>query len=137
MPYRNTPLGSRFSGIFRDQLNNTVELYHNGTLLQAFSASVPSAVTGAFTATTTITAGTGITATTGNVTITSGDLRNTAGNNRLGAVSAFASTEPVSATVWKVGTAPAGAITTSCGAFTDGTTLKKIIAASTVSDIQT
>jgi hypothetical protein len=59
------------------------------------------------------------------------------GNFEAGAVSAFATTEPVSAATFKVGTAPAGAVTTSGGIFTDGTTVKKIIAAGTVSDVQT
>lgn len=59
------------------------------------------------------------------------------GNVEHGAVSAFATTEPVSAATFKTGTAPAGAVTTSGGVFTDGTTVKKIIAAGTVSDIQT
>jgi hypothetical protein len=59
------------------------------------------------------------------------------GNVEHGAVSAFATTEPVSAATFKTGTAPAGAVTTSGGVFTDGATMKKIIAAGTVSDIQT
>ena len=145
MPNRSAPpAGSRYTGLWRDMVNNNIEMYHNGTLVSSFSTSVPNQVTGAFSATGAITAGTSltatagaITATAGNVVITAGDLRNTAGNDRLGAVSAFGTTEPVSATVWKTGTAPAGAITTSGGAFTDGTTVKKIIAAGTVSDIQT
>jgi hypothetical protein len=59
------------------------------------------------------------------------------GNVEHGAVSAFATTEPVSAATFKTGTAPAGAVTTSGGVFTNGTTVKKIIADGTVSDIQT
>lgn len=59
------------------------------------------------------------------------------GNVALGAVSAFATTEPVSATTYKVGTAPAGAVTTSGGLFTDGTSMRKIIAAGTVSNVET
>lgn len=59
------------------------------------------------------------------------------GNVEHGAVSAFASTAPVSAATFKTGTAPAGAAATSGGIFTDGTTMKKIIADGTVSDIQT
>lgn len=55
----------------------------------------------------------------------------------LGTETAFGTTQPTNTLVFKVGTAPAGTITTSCGIFTDGTTLKKIIAANTVSDIQT
>lgn len=55
----------------------------------------------------------------------------------IGTPGAFGMTQPTNALVFKVGTAPAGAITTSCGLFTDGTTLKKIIADGTVSDVQT
>lgn len=73
----------------------------------------------------------------GNLTAINGDVRITAGNLRLGAVSAFGTTEPTSAAVFKQGTAPAGAITTSGGIFTDGTVMKKIIAAGTVSNIET
>jgi hypothetical protein len=55
----------------------------------------------------------------------------------LGTPGTFASTQPTNTLVIKVGTAPAGAITTSVGLFTDGTTMKKIIADGTVSDVQT
>lgn len=61
------------------------------------------------------------------------------GNLRLGVVSAFATTEPTSAVVMKVGTNPVGAITTSGAIFvtTGGATISKIIADGTVSTIQT
>lgn len=126
------PAGSRYTGLWRDMVNNTIELYANGTLLQSFSASVPNATTGAITATTTITAGT-------NLIATAGDARVTAGNLRLGAISTFATTEPTSAVVMKVGTNPVGAITTSGGLFvtTGGATISKIIAAGTVSQVET
>lgn len=138
MPNRSAPpAGSRFTGLWRDMVNNTIELYVNGTLLQSFSTGTPSAVTGAFSATTTITAGTGMTVTTGNDTVTAGDTRITAGNLRLGVVSAFVTTEPTSAVVMKTGTAPAGAITTSGGLFASTTVVRKIIADGTVSDVQT
>lgn len=55
----------------------------------------------------------------------------------LGTPGAFASTQPTNTLVLKTGTAPAGAITTSVGLFTDGTTMKKIIADGTASDVQT
>ena len=55
----------------------------------------------------------------------------------LGTPTAFASTQPTNTLVLKVGTAPAGAIVTSVGLFTDGTTMKKIIADGTVTDVQT
>lgn len=148
MPNRNTPASARHTGWHRDSVNGRLEMYYLGTKVAEISAAA-FAVTGALTATTsiaattsisattTITAGTGLTVTTGNGTITAGDARITAGNVRLGVVSAFGTTEPVSAVVMKAGTAPAGAITTSGGIFTDGTTVKKIIADGTVSDVQT
>ena len=88
--------------------------------------------------TTTMTAGTGLSVTTGNYVQTASDHAVTAGNVRLGAVSAFVTTEPTSAYVMKVGTNPAGAITTSGGIFTTtgGATVSKIIADGTVSQIE-
>ena len=55
----------------------------------------------------------------------------------LGTVSAFATTQPTNTLVLRAGTAPAGAITTAVGLYTDGTTMKKIIADGTASDVQT
>ena len=55
----------------------------------------------------------------------------------LGTVSAFGTTQPTNALVLRAGTAPAGTITTAVGLFTDGTTMKKIIADGTVTDVQT
>ena len=142
MPLRNTPPNSRYTGWFKDQINNQLELYYNNTLVAVASAA-SFAVTGAISATTTlaatttVTAGTGLTVTTGNAVVTAGDLRVTAGNERLGAVSAFATTEPTSALVMKTGTAPAGAITTSGGIFSSSTVVRKIIAAGTVSNVET
>lgn len=142
MPNLDVPTGSKFTGWHRDMKNGTLEAYYNGTRVLASSTTattIPLATTFtlAVTGTTTITAGTGLTVTTGNATVSAGDARITAGNVRLGAISAFATTEPTSAVVMKAGTAPSGAITTSGGIFTDGTTVKKIIADGTVSDVQT
>ena len=138
MPNRSAPpSGSRYTGLWRDMVNNTIELYHNGTLLAAYSASTPNAVTGALSASTTVTAGTGLVATTGNATVTAGDVRVTAGNVRLGAVETFVTTEPTSAIVFKQGTAFAGAITTSGGLQSSATVVTKIIAAGTVSNVET
>ncbi len=157
MPIQNVPQNtSKYTGWFKDQINDVLELYYNGTKVAQASASAFT-VTGALTspstiastttvtsgtsmvATTTVTAGTGLTVTTGNATVTAGDVRITAGNERLGVVSAFMTTEPTSAVVMKEGTNPVGAITTSGGIFctTGGATLSKIIAAGTVSTIQT
>ena len=55
----------------------------------------------------------------------------------LGTASTFGTTQPTNALVLRAGTAPAGAITTAVGLFTDGTTMKKIIADGTVTDVQT
>ena len=155
MPKRNAPAnGSHYTGWFNDQVNSVLELYYNGTKVAQASASAFT-ITGALTspstiastttitagtsisATTTVTAGTGLTVTAGNATVSSGDVRITAGNERLGVVSAFATTEPTSAVVMKAGTAPAGAITTSGGIFSSATVVQKIIAAGTVSNVET
>ena len=55
----------------------------------------------------------------------------------LGTVSAFATTQPTNAMVFRQGTAPAGAITTAAGIYSDGTLLNKIIADGTTSNIAT
>lgn len=118
-----------------DPANTRLDYYYRGTRIGHIASGGLTSAT-ALAATTTITAGTGASVTTGNSVNTAGDERITAGNLRLGAVSAFATTQPTSAVVMKVGTAPAGAIATSGGVFTDGTTVKKIIAAGTVSNVQ-
>ena len=71
---------------------------------------------------------------TGTATITV-DARITAGNVRAGAISAFATTEPTSAVVLKVGTAPVGAVATSSGIYASSTVLRKIIADGTDSAV--
>jgi len=134
--------GAKSSGWFRAAGRGDLELYYDGTRVGTVTATalnLPLAPTLALAATTTITAGTGVTVTTGNNTNTAGDHRVTAGNVRLGAVNTFATTEPTSAYVMMVGTNPVGAITTSGGVFctTGGATLSKIIAAGTVSQIET
>jgi hypothetical protein len=55
----------------------------------------------------------------------------------LGTAGTFATTQPTNALVIKTGTAPVGAITTSVGLFTDGTSMKKIIADGTASNVET
>ena len=142
MPLQNTPKVGTYTGWYKDQVNNRLELYYNSTLVAHATATtfVPAVATtspSTLAATTTITAGTGLTVTTGNSVIAAGDLRVTAGNERLGVVSAFATTEPTSALVMKAGTAPAGAITTSGGLFSSSTVVRKIIADGTVSNVET
>ena len=134
--YRNTPLSSKHSGWFNDAKNSRLEAYYLGNKIAEASTTVFTP-TGALSTGTTITAGTGLTVTTGNSTVTAGDLRITAGNLRLGAVETFVTTEPTSAVVMKTGTAPAGAITTSGGIFSSATVVRKIIAAGTVSNVET
>lgn len=73
----------------------------------------------------------------GNLTAIDGDVRITAGNLRLGAISTFGTTEPTSAVVMKTGTAPVGAITTSGGLFSSTTVVRKIIADGTASNVET
>lgn len=132
--------GATFSGFRNNPTSGRLEIWNNGVLVGQANAAdfgmVGAAASTSLEATTTVTAGTGLTVTTGNYTQTADDHRVTAGNVRLGAVSAFATTEPTSAYIMKAGTAPEGAITTSGGMFTDGTTVKKIIADGTVSNIQ-
>lgn len=113
-----------------DSQNARLDMYYRGTRVGSVDVNSVD-----FIMATNVTGG--LAAVTGNVTATAGDVRVTAGNVRLGAVTAFVTTEPISAVVMKTGTAPAGAVTTSGGIFTDGTTCKKIIADGTVSDIQT
>jgi hypothetical protein len=129
MPNRNAPSSNRYNGWYMDKVNNVLEWYTNGTKIGQASGSTVT-MAGSLASTTTITSGTAL-------TVTTGDLNVTTGNVRIGFPSAFATTQPVTALVMKVGTAPAGAVTTSGGLFTDGVTVKKIIADGTVSDVQT
>ena len=125
------PVSSRHSGWRRDVANSRLDMYYQGTRIGHIDANGLSSVL-AIAATTTITAGTGL-------TVTAGDGKITAGNLRLGAISTFATTQPTSAVVMKVGTNPVGAITTSGAIFTTtgGATISKLIAAGTVSQIET
>ena len=120
---------STHRGWLYDAVDARLGAVYNGTKVFDFDAD-RMVITPDLTVTGALTASTGLTATTG-------DLRVTAGNSRLGAVSAFATTEPTSALVMKQGTAPSGAIATSGGIFSDGTVVKKIIAAGTVSNVET
>ena len=77
----------------------------------------------------------GVTLTTGDMTVTAGDAHVVAQNLYMGAETAFATTEPTSAVVFKQGTAFAGAIGTSSGIQSNGTLLRKIIADGTISNV--
>src|SRR3546814_19122928 len=121
------------NGFRFDRENTRLDLYYRGTRVAHINSTGLTTASGqALTVT-----DTGLTVTAGNVVATAGDVRITAADLRLGPVNAFASTEPTQAMVFEAGTAPAGAITPSGGIFTDGTTVKKIIADGTVSDVQT
>ena len=124
------------NGFRWDRDNTRLDVYYRGTRIGHFNTSGFTAVL-ALEATTTVTAGTGLTVTTGNTVNTAGDVRVTAGNVRLGVVSAFATTEPTSAIVFKSGTAFAGAIATSGGLQSTDTVITKIIADGTVTNVET
>ena len=112
-----------------DRANARLSAVYNGTEAFDFDAddmAIALALTTAL----------GQTATTGNITATAGDVRVTAGNVRLGAVAAFATTEPTSAIVFKQGTEFAGAVATSGGLMSSATVVRKIIAAGTVSNVE-
>ncbi len=145
--------GPRYRGWKFDPTNSRLDFYYNGTRIGHINATTMAltgiltvagastltgnvAAAGTLTSTGLLTASAAATVTTGNLTTSGGDERVTAGNVRLGVVSTFGTTEPTSAIVFKVGTAPVGAITTSGGIFTDGTVMRKIIAAGTASNIQ-
>ena len=136
MANRSTPVSSIYTGWFKNEVDSTLDLYRAGTKIAAYSSALD-AVTGAITASTTITAGTGLTVTAGGATVTAGDINGTAGNLRLGAIATFGTTEPTSWVVCKQGTQPAGAITTSGGIGSDATTVQKIIAAGTINNVET
>ena len=69
------------------------------------------------------------------ITVTAGDAHVVAQNLYLGAETAFATTEPVSAAVFKQGTPFAGAIVTSSAIQANATVLRKIIADGTISTV--
>ena len=72
------------------------------------------------------------------ITTHSDEVRIANGKNlRIGTISAFATTEPTNAIVMKEGTEFAGAITTSGGLMSSATVVRKIIAAGTVSNVET
>ena len=67
--------------------------------------------------------------------VADGDLQVLAENLYLGAATAFATTEPTSAAIFKSGTQAAGAIGTSSALMANDTVLRKIIADGTVSSV--
>lgn len=120
-----------------DDATNNIQIL--GTAGQTIDAGGLTVTAGGLTVTAggaTITAG-GLTVTAGGAVVTAGDLAVTAGNARLGAIETFGTTEPTSWIVFKSGTQPAGAITTSGGVGADDTTVQKIIAAGTINNVET
>ena len=71
------------------------------------------------------------------ITAATGDVNITAGNVRLGTISAFATTQPTAWVVCRSATQPAGAITTAGGIGANDTTVQKIIAAGTINNVET
>lgn len=136
MPLTATPKPTH-KGWFLDQVNGRLYMVYNGVKVgyitaTAFVTAFAQSVTGG------ITAATGdIVATLGNIIATAADIRITAGNLRLGVISTFGTTEPTSAVVMKVGTAPVGAITTSSGIYASSTVCRKFIADGTNSNVET
>lgn len=94
-----------------DRANSRLDVYYRGTRVGHFNASL--------------------------FLVAVGDIRATLGNIRLGAVETFATTEPTQWIVFKSGTQPAGAITTSGGLGANDTTVQKIIAAGTINNVET
>ena len=61
----------------------------------------------------------------------------TARGLEIGNSQAFGTTQGTNEVVFQSGTAPVGTLTTGCAIFTDGTVMRKIIAANTASNIET
>ena len=128
------PRSNTYRGWYNDAENSTLDLYigYGGASDPAEAATFTSS---AATFAGTVTAASGVTVTAGDLTVTAGDSHVVAQNLYMGAETAFGTTEPTSAVVFKQGTAFAGAITTSSGIQSNGTLLRKIIADGTVSNV--
>ena len=109
-------VSSIHSGWRYDSANSRLDFYYRGTRVGNIDAS-------------------GLTAATGDLTVTTGDAHVVAQNLYMGAETAFASTAPTSAIVFKTGTQAAGAIVTSSALMANDTVLRKIIADGTVSNV--
>ena len=122
-------------GWWNDQINARLVAVYNGTEIFDFDGNdmnIAQNVVAAGTLTTT-----GAQTLTG-VTTHSAETRIAQGFNlRIGTISAFGTTEPTNAVVMKEGTEFAGAIATSGGLMSSATVVRKIIAAGTVSNVET
>ena len=122
----------RLRGWKYDHANSNLEVWVNGTNVGTWDDATNDLVLR--TNGLTITAG-GATVTAGDLTVTAGDAHVVAQNLYMGAETAFATTEPTSAVIFKEGTAPVGAIVTSSALFASSTALRKIIANGTASAV--
>ncbi len=128
------PSGTR-RGWALDRINGRLSARYNDTeFLRGDATGVT--VPGTFTATGASTL-TGAQTLTG-ITTHSDEVRIANGKNlRIGTIGAFATTEPTNAIVMFQGTEFAGAITTSGGLMSSATVVRKVIAAGTVSNVET
>ena len=122
----------RMRGWKYDHENSNLEVWVNGTNVGVWDDATNDLVLP--TNGLTVTAG-GATVTAGDLTVTAGDAQVVAQNLYMGAETAFATTEPTSAIIFKTGTQAAGAIVTSSALFANDTVLRKIIADGTVSNV--
>ncbi len=139
MPNLNAPTGpNRYSGWYRDQLNNVLEAYYLGTLVMRHSTS---ATTFPLATTFSSTLASGAITATGAVTANTTGFVSTGGNIKLASAGVFASTQPVGALVMGgttlTGIAPVGSIPTAAGVFASDTVVRKIIADGTASNVET
>ena len=119
----------RHRGWWYDQINNRLVATFNGTEIFDFDGNDV-----------VVTQNTQFSGTLGatGVATYSAEVRVAQGFNvRVGTISAFATTEPTNAIVFKEGTEFAGAIVTSGGLMSSATVVRKIIAAGTVSNVET
>ena len=123
----------RMRGWKYDHENSNLEVWVNGTNVGVWDDANNDLVLP--TNGLTVTAG-GATVTAGDLTVTAGDAHVVAQNLYMGAETAFATTEPTSAIIFKQGTQAAGAIVTSTALMANATVLRKIIADGTISNVE-
>ena len=128
------PSGTRRGWAF-DRTNGRLVAVYNDTEIFDFDGNdLVFTQNSTFSGTTTLTGAQTLTG----VTTHSAETRIAEGFNlRIGTISAFVTTEPTNAIVMKVGTEFAGAITTSGGLMSSATVVRKVIAAGTVSNVET